>query len=81
MLTLRRTTAGQRNNRRYLGYLAAALFALAMAYYVWPTPYSYMDANLSGPVPLKVRTNRFTGKMEVLLAGYGWSSDFFDASP
>lgn len=64
--------------RAYAGF---GLLLLALAYWVWPTPYSYMDAHLWGPDPVKVRTNRFTGKMDVLVAGYGWNSDLLQGSP
>jgi hypothetical protein len=64
-------------------YAGFSLLLLALAYWVWPTPYSYMNARMWGAAttPVMVRTNRFTGKMDVLVAGYGWNSDLLQESP
>lgn len=57
---------------RGLKLAALALLLALLGWFVWPTPYRYLRFERSRSGAL-LRENRFTGRLEVLVPGVGWT--------
>ena len=61
---------------RRIALVGVVVLALAFAYFIWPTPYQYIDVAAGVKdgqyVVTSARVNRFTGRTEWLLFPVGW---------
>lgn len=54
-----------------IGVALACVTTAGIAFFIWPTPYSYDSISFGPSVKYPVRMNRFTGKTEILYPS-GW---------
>lgn len=55
-------------------WVGVAVAAGAAAWFVWPSPYRYIDANVPWTTlgVIQFREHRITGTVDLYVAGYGW---------
>jgi hypothetical protein len=68
--------------RFWLFVVGIGVFVAVMvfAWFVWPTPYTYYDQQVSSGTRLLTRVSRFTGRVEFLYPGRGWVHSPVDVS-